>query len=661
MKLKNYIIASTLFLIGLSAYAQVGKQKKADSLFYKFSFTEAAKVYHELINTNFNADYATRQLADSYALLRNPDSAVVYYEKVVQQENTPIEYFYSYAQALRGIKNYKQSRVWLKKFHNAGGKIDHIKFTKDGEFINSIFNAKHRYNLNPIGFNSKFSDFGAYEYNNNIYFTSSRDKGVAVKRLYSWNEEPFLDVYIADKSVVNDLKINHKYKLKGDVNSVYHDGPIAISNDGKTLYFSRTNFIKNNLKKDESGFSNLKIYQASLIDGKWTNIEELPFNDNTYSNGHPALSPDGSKLYFTSDMPGGVGKSDIYYVDINEDGTYGKPKNLGNTINTNKNENFPFINSEGVLFFSSDGHHGLGLLDVFATVQDASKNTIGIINLGFPLNSSKDDFSFFMNKDGVTGYFASNREGGVGSDDIYAFSRVTRLKLVGTVYDAINNNAIPNAFVALFDTEGNEIASFEADENGHYEINIDRDAEYIIHVKQHGFINSSNPINSKNTEKTLSILNADFSLDPILKSEETPKETENVVKASEKETTIDPKSIHLEPVYFGFSSAKIRKDNNAALDHIVNLMLNTYPKMTIKIESHSDSRGAAGFNQILSNKRAYSTYKYLVSKGIDSNRIIEYKGYGEEKLVNDCDGTSSCTKAQHQLNRRTNFIVVKAK
>mgnify|MGYP001820585815 CR=1 FL=1 len=654
MKLKNYIIATIALLIGLCSYAQSGKQKKADSLFNKFSFTEAAKVYHQLLDNNFNADYATRQLADSYALLRNPDSAVVYYKKVVQQESAPIEYYYSYAQALRGIKSYKESRVWLKKFHNAGGKIDQIKFTKDGEFINSIFNAKHRYNSEPVNFNSKFSDFGAYERDGNIYFTSSRNEGVLVKSLYSWDEEPFLDVYVADKSTIAESNINHKFKLKGDVNSVYHDGPVTISNDGKTLYFSRTNFIKNNLKKDDSGFSNLKIYKASLIDGEWTNIQELPFNDNQYSNGHPALNVDGTKLYFTSDMPGGVGKSDIYYVDINEDGTYGTPQNLGRTINTNKNENFPFINSEGVLFFSSDGHNGLGLLDVFATVLDENKNTIGVINLGYPLNSSKDDFSFFMNNDGVTGYFASNREDGVGGDDIYAFSRVTRLKLEGTIYDAINNTPIPYAFVALFDTEDHEIASFEADKNGRYDMNIDRDANYIIHVKQNGFINSANPLTSKGIDKTVSSLNADFSMDPVLKPEV-------IIKDSEKEKTIEPKSIKLEPIYHSFGSASIRKQDNAELDKMIDLMLNTYPEMTIKIESHSDSRGPASYNMILSNRRALATYNYLVSKGVDAHRILEYKGYGEEKLVNTCNGTIRCTEAQHQLNRRTNFVVIKVK
>ena len=641
MKLKNYIITGIVLLITICAFAQNDTQKKADNLFNNFAFVQATNAYHDLINEGFNTDYATRQLADSYAYLRNPDSAVVYYEKAVKQNNVPIEYYYNYSQALRGVKDYEASRVWMKQFKDAGGNIEEQRFLKDSDFLNSIFNAKKQYFLKDIKFNSKFSEFGAYEHDGNIYFTSSRDKGDLKKHINGWDEEPFLNIYVIHKNA-NDSIVNGKSKLKGQVNSVYHDGPLTLTKDGKTMYFSRTDFIKNILGRNNEGISNLKIYKASLVEDKWTNIEELPFNSNHFSNAHPALSEDESKLYFASDRSGGKGGSDIYYVDIHN-GTFGKPKNVGSVVNTNKNEKFPFINSEGALFFSSDGHPGLGLLDVFGTVSNESKNIVSIINLGTPVNSSKDDFSFFMNEDGLSGYFASNRHGGIGSDDIYAYDRLPQLNLDGTVYDTINNSPISNAMVTLLDINNNVIAKLQTDNNGHYSINIDRDADYVVKVNKDGFVDYENALTSKSIDRNVKTVTNDFSMQPEAKVEEITE----IVKLS--------------PIYYTYNSSKIRNEDLQELDSMVNTMLNIHPNMTIRIESYSDSRGPANYNYKLSQDRANATYKYLVNKGVNPDRIIDYKGYGEEKLTNGCDSTTKCTEAQHQKNRRTQFIVVKMK
>ena len=638
MRLKNHILTSIILLASFSALAQYGSQKRADNLFNKFSFVNAAQVYHNLIEKDFNADYATRQLADSYAFMRNPDSAVVYYKRAVEQPNVPIAYYYNYAQALRGVKAYKESRVWMKRFKKAGGEINEETFLKDPDFINSIFNAKQQYFLSDINFNSKYSDFGAYEHDGNIYFASSRNVGVSTKHIYGWNEEPFLDIYVTDKSI-NDSIVDHKSKLKGDVNSVYHEGPITITKDGKTMYFSRNNYNKNSLGKDEEGMTNLKIYKASLIENVWTNIEELPFNGDDFSNGHPALNNDETKLYFASNKSGGFGGTDIYYVDINSDGSFGTPQNSGNVVNTDKNERFPFINSEGVLFFASDGHPGLGLLDIFGTVSDKKNSIISVLNLGVPVNSSKDDFSFFMNDDGLSGYFASNRNGGVGSDDIYAYDRIPQLKIEGTVTDVTTNEPVPNAKVILLDSNNKQIAHLETDEVGHYDINIDRSTDYIINIKKDDYIDDTRHVTSKGLENKVTSITADFNLNRVIK-EVTP-------------------ITELYPIYFDFNKFDIRRDGTVELDRIVNLMMNIYPSMVIKIESHTDYRGSSEYNNKLSLDRANATYKYLVDKGVDPARITEYKGYGEQKLANDCDGTINCTEAQHQLNRRTQFIVVK--
>ncbi|PKQ45509.1 flagellar motor protein MotB [Confluentibacter flavum] len=623
-------------MLSLVVFAQEGKQKKADTLFNKFSFVKAAEVYQDLIENNYNKDYATRRLADCYAYLRNPNQASRYYKQVVQQENVPIEYYYKYSQALRGIKEYDESRIWLERFKDSGGITNTNDFDKDIDFITNVFNAKPQYFINKLNINTKFSDFGAIEHDGKIYFTSSRDEGVSIQRLYGWNEQPFLDVYVTSKD--SKKQVDHTSKLKGDVNSIYHDGPVTITKDGRNMYFSRNN--ANNLGKeyDKKGISNVKIYRATFKDSIWTDIEDLSINNKEYSTQHPALSPDNKKLYFTSDMPGGYGGSDIYVVDINADGTLGTPKNLGNVVNTKNTEGTPFVNNEGSLFFASDGHMGIGLLDIFGTILDENGDITSVINLGVPINSNKDDFSFTMNTDGLTGYFSSNRQGGTGDDDIYSYNRVLLLSVKGTVTDAINTNPIPNAVVTLYDDKENKIADILTDEDGNYEINIDANKDYKVVASHVKYIDDYRVFTSKNLRALESVITANLILNPV----------QNVVKLAELNT-----------IYFDFDTHYIRPDAALELDKIVNLMKNDYPEMVIRIESHTDSRGELSYNDKLSIDRANSTYEYLVSKGIDASRITEHQGFGERRLTNGCEDGETCEETDHQLNRRTDFIVVK--
>ncbi len=636
MKTKNYILVCIAIMMSFSVFSQQGKQKRADTLFNKFSFVKAAKVYRTLIENKYNEDYATRRLADCYAYLRNPKNAARYYKKVVKQENVPIEYYYSYAQALRGIKKYDESRIWLQKFKDSGGVVNANDFSKDVNFITSVFNAKQQYFLDRVRFNSKFSDFGAFEHNGKIYFASTRDEGVSVKRLYGWNEQPFLDVYVAE--VGTRKNVDHTAKVKGDINSIYHDGPVTITKNGQFMYFSRNNYKDEIERKDKKGLTNMKIYRATLQDSIWTNVEDLSINSPDFSTQHAALSVDDTKLYFASDRPGGYGGSDIYVVDINLDGSLGTPKNLGNVINTKNAEGFPFINNESVLFFSSDGHTGLGLLDVFGTIKGENDEFVDVINLGLPINSNKDDFSFTMNKNGITGYFASNRRGGRGDDDIYAYHREPVLQVEGVVTDAINTKPIANSIITLFDENDKQIAYMVTDENGFYQINIDRNQDYKIVGSQKKYIDDYRTFTSKNIQTELTKITANLLLNPV----------QDVVKLAELNT-----------IYFDFDKHNIRKDAALELDKIVNLMQNDYPEMVIRIESHTDSRGKLTYNDKLSIDRANSTYEYLISKGIDAARITEHQGFGERKLTNGCEDGEDCEEKAHQLNRRTQFIVVK--
>ncbi|MDO5980695.1 OmpA family protein [Flavivirga spongiicola] len=638
MKNKNYILVCIALMLSFSVFSQQGKQKRADTLFNKFSFVKAAKVYRELIQNNYNKDYATRQLADCYAYLRDPRNASRYYKSVVKQKNAPVEYYYKYAQSLRGMKKYDDSQVWLKRYKDSGGVVNANDFSKDINFITSVFGAKQQYFLDRVRFNSKYSDFGAFEHDGKVYFASARDEGVSIKRLYGWNEQPFLDVYVTD--VGSKRNVDHTGKVKGDVNSIYHDGPITITKDGRTMYFSSNNFTKEAGEvKDKKGLTNMKIYRATLVDGEWTNIEDLSINGDNFSTQHPALNIDDTKLYFTSDRPGTKGGSDIWVIDIRPDGTLMELKNVGDTVNTESAEGFPFINNEGVLFFSSDGHTGLGLLDIFATIKGEDDDSIvDVINLGVPVNSNKDDFSFTMNPNGITGYFASNRKGGRGSDDIYAYHRKPVLHVEGVVTDAINTNPIANSVITLYDDNDNKIANMVTDENGYYQINIDRNKDYKIVASQDKYIDDYRTFTSKNIQTELITINANLLLNPV----------QDVIKLAE-----------LNNIYFDFNKYNIREDAALELDKIVSLMQNDYPEMVIRIESHTDSRGNLTYNDKLSIDRANSTYEYLISKGITPERITEHQGFGERRLTNGCEDGENCEEEDHQLNRRTQFIVVK--
>lgn len=633
MKYKIYIIFAFSLFFNLNMNAQYGKQKKADALFNKFSYVRAIKVYKEIVDNNYNKDYAIRRLADCYAMLGDLENAVIYYKEIVKQVNIPEEYYYNYGQALRSIDKYEESKKWLKKFRQTGVKNNLSKDLKDSNFRTSVFNAKQQYFIFDVPFNSMYSDFGAFQINGQIYFSSTRDNSGLIKRKYSWNKQPYLDIYSIN---IEDSIANVKSKLIGDVNTKFHEGSLTIGNGGGTMFFTRNNYVYNSKVKDGEGTVNLKILKSTYKNGEWINIFDLPFNSNDYSTGHPALNIDDTKLYFASDMPGGYGGTDIYVVDLYKNNKFGTPVNMGPIINTSDDEAFPFINNEGVLFFSSKGHVGLGMFDIFATIKNEDNEIIDVVNLGVPVNSSKDDFSFFMNNDGITGYLASNRNGDIGNDDIYKFERVLPLVVEGTVYDLINKKPISSANVSLFDSNGREIASMKSSQSGHYEFNIDRSTDYKLIGTHKKYIDSFTVFTSKNIEKLVTKIKADLILNPI----------------KDVEVLAD-----LNTIYFDFDKHEIRPDAAIELNKVVKL-LGDYPNMILRVESHTDSRGSDSYNNKLSIDRANSAYDYFISQGVKTNKIVAHEGYGEYKLTNGCEDGVNCEEPEHQLNRRTEFIIL---
>jgi len=639
-KVIHILIAVLLFGVIPSASAQFGKQKKADALYNSFSYVKAISVYKEMVANNYNADYAKRRLADSYSMLRDPQNASLYYAEVVKQPNIDSEYYLNYALALRALKKYDESEVWLNKYKETGAVDSRIqKIMEDKNFLTNIFNIKQQYFSKAVPFNSALSDFGAVEKNNIITFASSRDKGLGIKRVYSWNQQPFLDLFTLKKE---GEKFSEPKKVEGDINTKFHEGQISLSKDGKTMYFTRNNYTDGKKGKDGQGINNLKLYKAtSNEDGKWEKVVELPFNNDNYSVGHPSLSADEKTLYFASDMPGGKGKSDIYKVAVNGD-SYGTPENLGDKINTEGQEVFPFVHNDGNLFFSSDGLQGLGQLDIFATVLDEEGKIQEIINLGSPVNSPMDDFSFFLSDSGETGFIASNREGGIGDDDIYGFDRVPLFSIKGVVTDVINKQPIKDAKIVIKDKDGNQIADLVTDDKGKYSINVDRETTYTVEASHPKYQPEPSKIADTRNSKGKTFVQVDFELDPV----------------QDVDILAD---INIENIYFDFDKHNIRKDAEVELEKIADLLLKTYTTMEIEIGSHTDSRGSFKYNEALGIRRANSTYNYLVSRGVNPSRIKKHEGFGEYNLVNDCKDGADCSEEAHQLNRRSVFTILKMK
>ena len=639
--MKNIKILLIAFvLIGTSSFGQTAKQKKAERQFNDFSFVKAINTYEKLIDTSFNEFYATRKLGDAYIMLRQPEKALPIYKEVVKQENVPSEYYLYYAQTLRATGDYEASKIWMKKYKESGNEQDlRVKsFFKNNDLASAIFNASEKNTIHELPINTEFNEFGAVNLNGNIVFSSSRDEGVSIKRLYAWDKQPMLDLYQVSKE---GASVSSTSKIEGSVNSIQHDGPAIFNSDGTKMYFSKNNYDNAKKISDEKGIMHVGIYSADLIDGKWENVKPTSLNNPNYIVYHPALSEDGKKLYFASDMPGGIGGTDIYVSDILETGMLSKPVNLGNVVNTEGNEAFPFIDQEeGTLYFSSDGHVGLGLMDVFATVKDENNNIVNVINLGEPINSKKDDFGYYLTKNGLEGYISSNRKGGKGGDDIYAFTRIPPLTMKGHIFDAVNNEPISGAKVLLNRENGEEITYFITGNDGSYEHLIPRDEKFILKGSKEKYQESVENFSSFGLEKEKEII-VDLNI--------TMKPIEDVVILADLET-----------IYFDLDKYNIRPDAAIELDKVVSL-LNKYPGMVIRLESHTDSRANDNYNIVLSNNRAKSTFNYIISKGIDSSRIVKFEGFGESQLVNKCSNGVPCSEKEHQLNRRTEFIIIKMK
>ncbi|WMI69015.1 OmpA family protein [Mangrovimonas sp. YM274] len=619
---KIYSLLCLLMCVAAS-YGQNAHTEKADELFESYQYVDAIDAYLKLVDNNKADTYVYKQLGDCYYNVFNTEEAAKWYAKATQTTQDA-ETYYRYAQTLKSQGKYeeanKQMDVFAKMMPEDQRAITHMK---NPNYVPSLADQSKLFEVGNVGINNQEqADFGSVLSNDNtLYFVSSR----GTNRKDNWTNSPYLDIY---QSVRNDDgTLSEPEELKS-LNTPFHDGPITLSTDGNTMIFARDGHSTGNykkIKKHKVKVGQQGLYSATKEDGKWGNIQALPFNSTEYSVSHPSLSADGKTLYFASNMPGGFGDTDIWKVSVNGN-SYGTPENLGANVNTAGKEGFPFISEDHILYFASTGKQGLGGFDIFKV--DLSKNE-DAINLGKPVNTKSDDFSFSVNTKYNIGYFSSNRS---GVDNIYTAIPVCIAEAVALVKDANSGSVLANASVSILDNQSNVIATKTNEANGTAAFGVECETAYYFTVARQGY-------------KTATV-------------EVAPSKggTTNVTVVLEPEhELITETEVKLNNIYFEFDKSNITQQGAFELDKLVAIM-NDYPEMEILVRSHTDTKGNQEYNQKLSERRAQATMQYLISKGIAKERLSA-KGMGSSEPKIDCK--SNCTKEEDAQNRRSEFLIVK--
>lgn len=638
------LLTISLIFCALSGFSQ----KKADRLFRDLSFIEAAQEYEKYMEkTDTPSLEAIKNLADSYYYTNDIRNALKWYKKIysIQGSNISNKYYLRLIQSMRGVRDYDSAYYHAKKFYKRkGDSLATAMFISQKKRLDSLAEVESLYKIRNLeNVNSAGSEFGPAYYADKLVFSSTQDSAQFGKSLYSWNKQPFLALYVADRNGTTG-ELHDVRKFMPDIESKYHDATLTFSSDTSTVYYT-TNISKGNrIFFNDERTNNFQIIKAKMKDGKLVDPEPLFIGSKDYSVGHPSLSDDGKLFFFVSDMPGGYGETDIYVAEVFEDGTMNTPRNLGPKINTEAKEMFPFY-QDSTLYFSSTGHYGLGGLDVFESKMTGKLEFTEPQNLGEPINSNWDDFSFIIDSTGTKGYFSSNRIlGGKGDDDLYYFtkSKPPCENLVsGHAIDSLTNMPLRDVSVKAYDKFDDVIAEVKTDEAGMYEISLPCGEVYNLVATKENYTEDKEKVTTleKNGHK---IEGVDFIL------------TNYDDLVEEKEGA---EMISVNPIYFEFDKSDITPQAAEELDKVVYVM-REFPNVRIKIESHADARGSDNYNLELSDRRAKSTRDYIISKGIEAHRIESAIGYGETRPVNECINGIPCSDEEHLQNRRSNFIVI---
>ncbi len=641
---KLYILC--LILSVTFSFAQKTNLKKADALFKNYSYLDASKAYEECLQNIKNPSAQTlKNAADSYYFISDSRNALKWYRKLyeVQGNNLTDIYYLRYIQSMKAVMDYDEADKITKEYlDKKGDKVEANRYVAQKKYMDSVAKAKPLYTIKNLDINTSKSDFGATFFNDNIVFTSARDTTKFSEKLYTWNNQPFLNLYFAERNPADGSLFNETVFLP-NVMTKYHEATASFDSQGKTIYYSTNIVKKNKLVIDDAKVNNFQIIKGSIVNNKLENPQKVFFDSDDYSVGHPALSEDGQWLFFASDMPGGYGETDLYVVKIAADGTMSSPQNLGPSINTIGNEVFPFYQN-GVLYFSSDGHYGWGDLDVYESKFLADGSFTTPKNLGAPINSNKDDFSFIIDKTDSYGYFSSNRAEGKGDDDIYSFEKgkpICNQSISGIAVDRKTKAPLSDVTIMAYNSFSEVLGETKTNFDGKYAIEVPCNKIVKMIAAKPNYSSDDKTVETTK-ENGGEITNVNFELSNY---------DDLVVKKQGVE------KVDVNPIYFDYDKYDITPKAVEELTKVVFIM-QKFPNIRIKIESHTDSRGKDAYNLKLSDNRAKSTRDYILSQGIEASRIESAIGYGETRLINKCKNGVKCTEEEHLLNRRSDFIII---
>lgn len=649
---KNIHVSILLFflLTSLLSFGQARKEKKADHKFDTYAYINAIEMYKQMAEKGYVNTSVLSKLGDSYYFNGDFASAHHWYEQLFDGnyndkdlDALDKEYYYRYAQTLKAIGDTEKADAILQEFveFKASDSRAVLYMPTDDLIAKTI--ASSRYSLVNLSTNTPFSDYGGTLVGNQLIYTSARENEEIKNKIHNWTDQAYTKLYVT--SIEEDGRLEEPALFAREIASAELNMSTAVfSKDGNTMYFTSNYGSMRGGKRaqyNQEESSVLKIYSAKKQgDGTWGTVMELPINMEEYNTAHPALTPDGRWMYFVSDRQGSLGQSDLFRVGVYESGRFGQVEALGSQINTEGRETFPFISTDYMLYFASDGHPGFGGLDLFRAKINID-GTIGVpSNLGPDINSGYDDFGLYI--DGATrkGFMTSNREGGQGGDDIYLFVENACVQLIdGLILDQDTGEEIEDAHVVVLDKRNKEHESLHSDQLGYYNLSkLNCGEEYHIRVSKEGYLTKELTVDAGRQAKQ----RIDIRL-----------ESDGIVVESGDDLF---KKLKLAPIHFDFDRATIRPDAQIELMKIVEVM-NQFQSLKIDVRSHTDSRGNDAYNMRLSERRAQATIQWMVRQGIDASRLTG-KGYGESQLLNKCSNGVPCTEAAHEENRRSEFIIL---
>lgn len=634
-------MALLLGIATVDAQERPSRRSSAEQLYNSMEYARAASALERLVDVKKPRTIDMERLADSYYYINQYELAENWYARVVEQKDASKDVRLHYADVLKQQGKYAEAKEQYQRYIATYGDQDMLRQAILGadSAISWMKNPTQHQLYNEKNINTSLAEFGLIPTSGGVLYAGEPNSILDEKS--GMTGQAYLRIYSAEQH--KDGSLNYANILSSAFNhSQYHVGPVSTNAAEDVLYVTRTYTGKDGEQFKAVGSKwkkqNLELKIFKKKGDQWLEAD-FPYNKvQQYSLGHAVLSADEKTLYYASDMAGGIGGVDIWFSELQADGSWGSPKNAGPEINTKGDEMFPSVFGN-TLYFSSNGRVGMGGLDIFKAKINSGQFSIAV-NLGYPINSSSDDFAFveaFADLQGSRGYLSSNRSGGVGSDDIYSYAytapKITII-LEGLTKDKATGAILTGTAVSLREEGGRIVSKDVTNEDGLVRFEVPANTKFRMLGEKSGYLSDSLAIAGIQATRD-TVVRYTLLLQPVF-----TKGTKFV----------------LENIYYDFDKHNIRADAAKILDKLV-ATLRDNPTLRIELSSHTDSRGADSYNMKLSQRRAQSAVDYIVSRGIARDRLVA-KGYGETRLVNRCGNGVQCSSAEHQANRRTEVEVL---